>query len=256
MDTGIPEPQTPPSVSLPKGGGAIRGLGEKFTANAATGTASLELPVPTSPGRSGFGPCPTLGYDSGAGNGPFGLGWAVSLPSITRKTDRGLPRYQDDPDQDTFVLSGVEDLVPVRRERDGSRAQEAEQRSSAGREYSVQRYRPRVEGAFTRIERWRDLGSGETHWRCVSARNLTTVYGATAESRVADPAEPEHVFSWLISESFDDTGNRIVYRYAAEDDAGIDTTASHERARTTLSRSANRYPKRIRYGNRTPGGED
>ena len=28
----------PPTLSLPKGGGAIRGIGEKFTANPVTGT--------------------------------------------------------------------------------------------------------------------------------------------------------------------------------------------------------------------------
>ena len=113
-------PPAPPSVSLPKGGGAIRDIGEKFTVDAATGTASLAVPVATSPGRAGFGPSLSLSYDSGAGNGPFGLGWKVSLPAITRKTDKGLPRYQDDPDPDTFILSGAEDLVPVREERDGA----------------------------------------------------------------------------------------------------------------------------------------
>ena len=64
-----------PALALPKGGGAIRGLGEKFAANSVTGTGSMTVPVATSPGRSGFGPQLSLSYDSGAGNGPFGLGW-------------------------------------------------------------------------------------------------------------------------------------------------------------------------------------
>src|SRR5579872_5713028 len=59
-----------PTLSLPKGGGAIRGIGEKFSANPVTGTGSLAMPIPISPGRSGFGPALSLGYDSGAGNGP------------------------------------------------------------------------------------------------------------------------------------------------------------------------------------------
>src|SRR3954467_9752397 len=80
---------SPPSLSLPKGGGAIRGLGEKFAANPVTGTGSMTVPIATSPGRSGFGPQLALAYDSGAGNGPFGLGWNLSVPSITRKTDKG-----------------------------------------------------------------------------------------------------------------------------------------------------------------------
>ena len=46
------------------------------------------MPIATSPGRSGFGPQPSLAYDSGAGNGPFGIGWKMSLPSITRKTTK------------------------------------------------------------------------------------------------------------------------------------------------------------------------
>src|SRR5216110_2716026 len=109
-----------PAISLPKGGGAIRGIGEKFGANPVTGTGSLSVPIATSPGRSGFGPQLSLSYDSGAGNGPFGLGWNLSLPSITRKTDKGLPKYFDADESDVFILSGAEDLVPVLRP-DGAR---------------------------------------------------------------------------------------------------------------------------------------
>ena len=110
----------PPSISLPKGGGAIRGIGEKFAANPVTGTGSMTVPIATSPGRSGFGPQLSLSYDSGAGNGPFGFGWSLSLPAITRKTDKGLPQYRDAEESDVFILSGAEDLVPrARSERTG-----------------------------------------------------------------------------------------------------------------------------------------
>src|SRR5258708_26372030 len=88
-----------PAISLRKGGGAIRGIGEKFAANPVTGTGSLTVPIATSPGRAGFGPQLALSYDSGAGNGPFGFGWSLGLPSITRKTDKGLPRHLDGQDQ-------------------------------------------------------------------------------------------------------------------------------------------------------------
>lgn len=63
-----------PSISLPKGGGAIRGISEKFAANPVTGTGSLSVPIAASPGRSSFGPQLSLSYDSGAGNGLFGFG--------------------------------------------------------------------------------------------------------------------------------------------------------------------------------------
>src|SRR5437867_1377759 len=99
-----------PSISLPKGGGAIRGIGEKFAANPVTGTGSLTVPIFTSPGRSGFGPQLSLSYDSGSGNGPFGFGWHLSIPQITRKTDMGLPRYRDAEESDVYILSEAEDL--------------------------------------------------------------------------------------------------------------------------------------------------
>src|SRR5439155_6115533 len=106
------KPQAP-AITLPKGGGAIHGIGEKFAANPVTGTGSISVPISTSPGRSGFGPQLSLSYDSGAGNGPFGFGWNLALPSLTRKTDKGLPQYQDAEESDVFILSGAEDLVPA-----------------------------------------------------------------------------------------------------------------------------------------------
>src|SRR6266850_7764156 len=111
-----PSLTAPPTISLPKGGGAIRGMGEKFAANPVTGTGSMSVPIATSPGRSGFGPQLSLSYDSGSGNGPFGFGWSLSLPAIARKTEKGLPQYFDSQESDVFVLSGAEDLVPVYRQ--------------------------------------------------------------------------------------------------------------------------------------------
>src|SRR2546425_6107432 len=81
--TGLSGSPSVPALTVPKGGGAIRGIGEKFGANPVTGTASVSIPIATSPGRSGFGPQFSLAYDSGAGNGPFGLGWSLSLHAIT-----------------------------------------------------------------------------------------------------------------------------------------------------------------------------
>jgi hypothetical protein len=60
------------SISPPKGGGAIRGLGEKFSANPVAGTGSMTVPIATTPGRGGFGPQLELFYYSASGNGPFG----------------------------------------------------------------------------------------------------------------------------------------------------------------------------------------
>ncbi len=238
-----------PSISLPKGGGAIRGIGEKFGVASATGTGSLTVPIVSSPGRSGFGPQLSLSYDSGAGNGPFGFGWSLGLPAITRKTDKGLPRYDDGGESDVFILSGAEDLVPV---LDPNSIPIRRQRTVHGIVYDIALYRPRVEGLFARIERWMAVSTGISHWRSITRDNVTTLYGYDTNSRIADPNDPRKIFSYLICRSFDDNGNMIGYDYAAEDGAGIDRSQAHEANRTDPMRAAQRYLKRIRYGNAQP----
>ncbi len=241
-----------PAITLPTGGGAIRGIDEKFQVNPATGSGAMTVPIATSPARQGFGPQLSLSYDSGSGSGPFGLGWSLSFPRVTRKTDKGLPTYRDAGESDIFILSGAEDLVPMLVGNVGQLTRHSQTRLLDGTQYRVQRYRPRIEGLFARIERWTNLQTGAIHWRSITRDNVTTVYGRTDESRIADPEDPLRIFSWLICESYDDKGNAILYSYKAEDSSNVDLAKAHERNRTAASRSANRYLKRVHYGNRTP----
>jgi RHS repeat-associated protein len=250
-----------PSIALPKGGGAVRGIGEKFSTNPATGTASLSIPIATSAGRSGFGLSLELSYDSGSGNGPFGIGWHLSTPAITRKTDKGLPQYLDVEESDTFILSGAEDLVPVRVPGGTGTRPDAFDRTVDGRTYRVQRYRPRVEGLFARIERWTALDTGDVHWRAITRDNVTNIYGKSEQARIADPDDLRRVFSWLLEETRDDRGNIARYAYKAEDHVGVSPGKPSEANRFVaqsngtikFAATAQRYLKRIEYGNRKPG---
>lgn len=238
-----------PSLSLPSGGGAVRGIDDAFATVPATGTATLRMPIPATPGRGDVLPDLALEYDAGAGNGLFGVGWSVSLPKITRKTSRSVPAYDG---TDTFLLSGAElvravaddvaeaPAVPYVRSDDGHR---------------VERFRPRVEGALTRVERWTDELSGEVHWRTISRASVTSVFGRSAGCRVADPDDERRVFGWLIEERHDDLGNVVAFDYAREDLAGIEgapPSEAHRRGRP----QAERHLKRIRYGNAAPGIAD
>src|SRR5829696_5756580 len=118
-------------ISLPKGGGALQGIGEKFSPDLHTGTGNFTIPITLPPGRNSFQPELSLVYSTGNGNGPFGLGWSLSIPGVSRQTSRGIPIYDDS--EDTFVLSGAEDLVLVERLP------------------AKIRYRSRTEGLFARI---------------------------------------------------------------------------------------------------------
>lgn len=237
----LPHEPRLPGITLPRGGGAITGIGEAFKAHAPTGTMSCSLPIAATPGRNSFGPRLTLVYDSGAGNGPFGLGFGLDVPSIGRRTDRRLPTYDDE--RDAFMLTGAEELVP-RLRREGERWV-ADIIVVAGQE--VVRYRPRVDTMWAVIERWRDTTTGDTHWRTISRDNVTSIYGRTAASRIADPAAPERVFRWLLDEVRDDRGEVARYSYVAEDGAGVSDRPGPY---------PERYLKRIEYGNATPGVAD
>ena len=211
----------------------------------------MTVPIATSPGRSGFGPQLSLSYDSGAGNGPFGFGWSLSLPPITRKTDKGLPQYRETEESDVFILSGAEDLVPVLvQNAQGEWERESlPPRTVNGITYRIRRYRPRIEGLFARIERWTNTRDAtDVFWRSISKDNITTWYGKTAESRIADPADPSRIFSWLICESHDDKGNVIVYGYKARR-LGADLRG---RSATSLPRPTNATARRVALGAALP----
>lgn len=225
-DTSIVAP-----VSLPKGGGAIRGMGDKFDTNLATGTGSIVIPIPSSESR-GEQPQLSLSYSSASGNGPFGLGWSLSQPQITRKTDKGLPQYRDD---DVFIFFG-EDLVP--RYRDDTHKLD-EPRG----DFLVRQYSPRIEGSFNRIERWTGVSNQEVYWKTFTPANVMSIYGSDKHSRIQDANG--NIFSWLLSETYDTVGNAVVYEYKPEDTAGVSDPQSR-------SDPVNLYLKTIKYGSRKP----
>src|ERR1700743_1032034 len=70
MNNNTPEVSVAPP-SLPKGGGAIQSIGHGWGAVGVSGAASLQLPLPISPGR-GFAPALGLSYGSAGGRTEFG----------------------------------------------------------------------------------------------------------------------------------------------------------------------------------------
>ncbi|MDQ1033660.1 RHS repeat-associated protein [Streptomyces sp. V3I8] len=204
------------AISLPQGGGAVQGLGEKFAPDLFTGTGNMSVPLTVPAGRHGAAPSLSLGYSSGNGTGVFGLGWQLGLPGVSRKTSHGVPRYLDAAGPgggpaDVFLLSGAEDLVPV-----------------AGTYPGRVRYRPRTEGLFARIEHVRDA-TGD-YWEVRSKDGSLTRYGTRRPAEAADtwrdpavtadPRDASRVFGWRITETVDPLGNPVRYAYLA--DAGTE----------------------------------
>lgn len=129
-------------------------MGEKFAANPVTGTGSMSVPIATSPGRSGFGPQLSLSYDSGSGNGPFGLGGVFRCPRSRARRIKGFANTKDAEQADVFILSGAENLLPLLARKNGTWERDEQNLWTINDElHVIQRYRPRIEGLFARIER-------------------------------------------------------------------------------------------------------
>lgn len=202
-------------ISLPQGGGALHGIGEKFSPDLFTGTGNFTVPIALPPGRNGFQPQLNLVYSSGNGNGPFGLGWSLGIPGVGRKTSAGVPRYNEAEQKpregtlrDVFILSGAEDLVPVNGSYPG-----------------MVTYRPRTEALFAQIER--HLVSGNDYWQVKSKDGLVSVYGTPKpkdsaedwfDTAVIKKPDSTDIFAWKLTETKDSFGNLIRYEY--EKDSG------------------------------------
>ena len=231
-----------PQISLPKGGGALKGIDEKFEVNSANGTAGFSIPLPITLGRNGFSPSLALSYNSGGGNSPYGLGWSVGYPMIQRKTDKKLPRYRDGLDEDTFMFSGVEDLVPFLK-ADGSLMEKVVDG------YTVKRYRPRIEGGFARIERINHASHG-VFWKVTTGENIATIFGRSKNARIANPEDDTQIYQWMPEFSYDDKGNWIKYEYKKEDLVNVPNELYEKNRIEGIAPFTNTYLKRIRYGNR------
>jgi RHS repeat-associated protein len=178
-------------ISQPKGGGALKGIGETFSADLHTGTGNMTVPIAVPAGR--LTPELQLVYSTGNGNGLYGMGWTLSIPGVARDTSKRLPRYDRD---DRFVLSGMEPLVLT------------------GGANGVMRYRPRTEGAFARIEH--RVSEHDDYWEVRAKSGLVSRYGqagarATDSATVRNPKDPLQVFSWSLTSTTDPFGNVIEY---------------------------------------------
>jgi len=187
-------------ANFPQGGGATSGLGESASTEGFTGAFALSVPLPTSELR--LDPGLSLRYGSGQGNGPFGLGMALSLPSIRRLTRKGVPRYDA---HDVFVF--------------GDELESDAAGPTNGRDETITRYRRRLEGAFDRIELHEpnvadgSLATGDAYWLVHSADGTKHVFGKSASARTGDPGDPQRVAEWWLEESISPRGEHVHYAY-------------------------------------------
>ncbi|WP_306795633.1 SpvB/TcaC N-terminal domain-containing protein, partial [Burkholderia sp. GbtcB21] len=208
---------TPPlqlvTAAFPKGGGALPGMGETLSPGGMSGAAQLSVPLPLPPVR--LAPALALTYHSHQGNGPFGLGMALTLPSLARQTSRGIPTYADG--RDTFLFEG-EELVP-----------DAAPPTVLNNE-RLTRYHLRHEGRFDYLEQHQPLAPPDAPapawWRVWRADGRCEVFGRCAAARTAAPGDPAQVLEWHLEETVSPHGEHVYYSYAPREAAAVRTQAA------------------------------
>jgi RHS repeat-associated protein len=166
----------------------------------SSGSASLNYPIETPPGRNGIGPSLALTYNSDRvnSNGWLGVGWDLRLSSIEIDTRFGVPKYDG---TDIYSLDGAM-LAPT---------------APAGT------YIRRVEGPFDLIKR---QGTGPTtySWTVTDKRGTVYTYGTVANSRLANlritppvantfMAPQGAIFRWYLERVQDTFGNVMTITY-------------------------------------------
>lgn len=246
-----------PKVELPEGGGAVKGINANFTQNPVKGSFSFEIPIPYSHTR-GVKPGVAISYNSQSGNSVIALGWQLSIPCISRKTNSQIPTYDDENMRDEFILEGYDDLiVAYKQDNTGKYIKnldgkfEIDVRTSSDNLYKITKYKPRVEGLFALIEKYERKSDGDIHWVTTSGDNTKSIYGKDTSARLVNCNDKSEVYKWLIELTYDDKGNAIKYLYKQENDQNIDLEklSNHERMQDGKLQYSNVYISKILYTN-------
>lgn len=222
-------------IAFPKGGGAVKGLGDSFNVNLFSGAGKYSIPIPVTPAR-GFEPQLSLDYSSGSGNGIFGLGFSLSLSKISIKINKRIPKYNatDKYELDGDILVPQDNTIALPNPRSDQ---------YKGQTCQVTAYIPRVENSFSQIEHWQNADKSLSFWKVITADNTQNLYGT--DTQIANPDDPSQIFEWLIDQSADNKGNLIIYTYAAENSVNVPGNTYE----VNRSYTANRYISTIQYGN-------
>ncbi|MFZ5988819.1 MAG: SpvB/TcaC N-terminal domain-containing protein, partial [Bacillota bacterium] len=169
------------------------------------GNAQLSYPIEVPPGRNGMQAQVGISYNSEGENGWLGLGWDLSMSSISIDTRWGVPRYWEELETETYILDGAQ-LSPVAYKSD-----------YVPREANKQFYST-IEGDFKKIIRHGN--SPDNYWWEVTTKNgIRYFYGGTPEQESISPnqvlSDPErrNIFRWPLVQVRDRYGNTVDYEY-------------------------------------------
>ena len=187
------------------------------------GTANLNYPIWIPQGRGGMQPSLALTYSSGGGNGWLGVGWDLSVPSVTLDTRWGVPRYNSVKETEIYMFCG-EQLV--NKDANGAMLPLPHRTNrQLNRMTGDIRFYARTSDAHDSIVRHGDTPSD--YWWEVTDRSGTTHYYGHYPTEGMDAANPStltddngNIARWMLCESRDVYDNWVRYFYKVETTPG------------------------------------
>lgn len=184
-DTVDPENKALSSDQNATGANSAQAKSNQPSVDPTSGALSYSYPFVTPQGRSGFQPDLKLSYSSQSSdeNSAFGVGWSLSLPVISRVNKTGSNQLYS---QNNFTSSLSGELVDLGGGNFGSKVDNGE---------------------------FLSYNFANNSWVVKDKKGTTYKFGASLQTRQADPAENSRVYQWMIEEARDTNDNYLRYEY-------------------------------------------
>ena len=190
------------------------------------GTANLSYPITVPQGRRGMQPDLNITYNSSGGSSWLGLGWDLSISSISVETRWGVPYFEQNKESETYLLDGEtlvtgsfdseEKLVlnkPTYRREWDLRSNVINPADSTTQFYT------RIEGGFRKIIR-HGLTPKDFWWEVIDKNGTRYFYGKKKDIELLS-VDKNSVFDnyygniakWYLTEIIDVNGNNVTYDY-------------------------------------------
>lgn len=178
------------------------------------GTATTSFPIKLPAGRAGMQPSLSVNYNSEGGNGWMGIGWDLSIPSISIDTRWGAPRY--DPHEETEIYSMAGEMLTMQV---GSDFTNPHRTSNITRTSDRVFYPRKEDGSYLNIKRH---GSNPTNywWEVIDKMGNKSFYGGYTNVGVIENAiirtkleDGNNIAHWALYRTEDTNGNYVQYTY-------------------------------------------
>lgn len=215
---------TPTSIKELEAANPLEGLQliQAPTANNS-GTANLSYQLEIPAGRLGMQPNLALTYSSSGGNGWLGVGWDISVPSITVETRWGVPRYESGWESEVYLYGGEQLLMIDPVGHTYKMPHRINQQGQTSRTPGTKHFVTRAGEAHDSIVRHGNAPQ-DYWWEVVDRNGVTSYYGAYPPGdNTHGPTRiggPDGIARWALAATVDPNGNMVRYYYSIEQNAG------------------------------------